>query len=62
MPAIPRQAVERGDRIGVGGALDLQAAEAVSAASCGTDAGIVEAGRYRVRLDDLALLSLGQVS
>ena len=49
------QAMERGERLVVGDADVLGAADVLEVGVLGADAGIVEAGRDRVRLDDLAV-------
>src|SRR5215213_11154658 len=48
--------LKRGQRLVVGGGQKRDAAEVAQPRMFGTDAGIVEAGRYRMRFVDLAVL------
>ena len=55
------EAMERGERLVVGDADVFGAADVLQVGVLGADAGVVEAGRDRVRLDDLAVVVLQQV-
>ena len=61
MPSVRQQQLERVERLDVGHALVVDAADLVQPAMLGADAGIVEPRRDRVRLGDLAVLVLQQI-
>ena len=58
IPSSSREPLERGERLGVGDRLVARAAGVAQVRVLGAGAGVVEPGRDRVRLEDLAVLVL----
>ena len=54
----PGDLAERGQGLGIGGRRDLEPAAGDEGGNLRADSGVVEAGRDRVRLDDLAIAIL----
>ena len=61
MPSVRQRSWKRRERLGVGDGAVLGALGDLEPRVLGADAGVVEAGGDRVRLDDLAVLVLQQV-